>query len=245
VGHAIEVYSQEKCTMRLSNIIGAAVLTAFFTSAVRPVEAAPTDPIVVNTVDLVKGTVSGTIAGAPFTTPITGFSLLPGTGKTCAILDLELGPIHVALLGLHVDTSQICLTITAFEGKGLLGDLLCGLAGGTLTLQSVIGQLEDLLVTALNDALSEHVHVGADGAGSTVCTGACEILDLVIGPVKLDLLGLRVVLDNCANGPVEVCISATASEGLLGDLLCALDDTTLLKNLTLQDLITLIETLLP
>jgi hypothetical protein len=231
--------------MRLSNIIGAAVLTALCTSAVRPVEAATTDPIVVNTVDLATGTVTGTIAGAPFTTNITNFLITPGTGKTCAILDLELAPIHVALLGLHVDTSPICLTITAFEGKGLLGDLLCGLAGGTLSLsiQSVASQLEALLVEALNDALSHDVHK-AHGM-DTVCTGECEILDLVIGPVKLDLLGLRVVLDNCANGPVEVCISATASEGLVGQLLCALDDTNLLKQLTLQDLIALIEGLLP
>src|SRR5262249_19176732 len=85
-------YREERSTMRLSRIIGVAVLTALCTTAARPVEAAKADPIVVDSVDLVGKTVSGTIAGAPFTTDITSFSVLPaaGTGKQCAILDLEL-----------------------------------------------------------------------------------------------------------------------------------------------------------
>ena len=42
---------------------------------------------------------------------------------TCPILDLTLGPINLNVLGLVVETSQICLTITALEDGGLLGDL--------------------------------------------------------------------------------------------------------------------------
>ncbi|HEX2476419.1 MAG TPA: hypothetical protein VHK01_16825, partial [Lacipirellulaceae bacterium] len=69
------------------------------------------------------GTVSGTIAGLPFTTDIENFRLEfePGGEEGCSILDLELAPIDLDLLGLHVDTSPICLSITAFEGEGLLG----------------------------------------------------------------------------------------------------------------------------
>lgn len=48
---------------------------------------------------------------------------------SCTILDLTLGPLHLDLLGLVVDTNTIHLTITAQQGPGnLLGNLLCGVA---------------------------------------------------------------------------------------------------------------------
>src|SRR5690606_16444831 len=81
------------------------------------------------------GTVSGTLAGLPFTTQITNLELelIPdaGEGEACSVLHLELAPIDIDLLGLHVDTSAICLDVTATPSPegGLLGDLLCGLAG--------------------------------------------------------------------------------------------------------------------
>jgi hypothetical protein len=56
---------------------------------------------------------------------------------TCQVLKLVLGPLHLDLLGLVVDlygrTRQdpVVVTITAVPGHGLLGDLLCGLAGGS------------------------------------------------------------------------------------------------------------------
>jgi hypothetical protein len=48
----------------------------------------------------------------------------------CDVLDLTLGPIHLNLLGLIVDLNQVHLTITADSEGGILGSLLCGLAGG-------------------------------------------------------------------------------------------------------------------
>jgi len=184
------------------------------------------------------GTVTGTLAGAPFTTDITNFTLqlLPdGSGGACSVLDLELAPISIRLLGLHVDTSPICLNITAIPGGGLLGDLLCGVAGGGLPLDLLGPLLTDLLGNILTPASNQ-----AQGGGGDVCTGGCEILDLVLGPVDLTLLGLHVVLDNCDEGPVEVCVSATASEGLLGNLLCGLTGPDLL-NITLKDIARLIK----
>ena len=51
------------------------------------------------------------------------------TGTTCQILHLDLGPLALNLLGLHVDLSRIVLDITAESGAGnLLGNLLCGVA---------------------------------------------------------------------------------------------------------------------
>jgi len=50
---------------------------------------------------------------------------------TCPILNLRIHAIHLNLLGLKVDTSNICLSITAQSGSGnLLGNLLCGVANG-------------------------------------------------------------------------------------------------------------------
>jgi hypothetical protein len=194
--------------------------------------------IVINNVDLqgvnydaatglltaASGTVSGTLGGFPFTTDIENFAvqLMPDANPSggCSVLDLSLAPINLALLGLHVDTSPICLSITAFEGQGLLGDLLCGLAGGDT---SLLGGLGDLLTDVLNGVLADP---GTDPvphqAEGDVCSGECDVLPLSLGPVDLTLLGLNVHLDDCSDGPVQVCVSATASEGLLGGLLCGL-----------------------
>ena len=56
---------------------------------------------------------------------------------TCQVLKLVLGPLHLNLLGLVVDlygqnkSSPVVVTISAVPSEGLLGQLLCGLAGGT------------------------------------------------------------------------------------------------------------------
>lgn len=186
------------------------------------------------------GTVTGNLAGLPFTTDITKFALqlIPGGGSQagCSVLNLALGPIDLSLLGLFVDTSPICLTITAFPGQGLLGDLLCGLAGGNLRLLG-----SPILVDGLSSILTQALHLAQPtAAGTSVCKGACPILDLVLGPVDLTLLGLNVHLDNCSGGPVEVCVSATAGGGLLGKLLCRLASKGLLGNITLNDIAQLV-----
>lgn len=200
------------------------------------------------------GTVSGTIAGLPFTTEITDFvvDLLPddpGTpGTECSVLHLELAPIDLDLLGLSVDTSAICLDLTAIEGGGLLGDLLCSLAGGDgLSILERLALLEEILggLGDLTGALTQSLNTALAGPATQqetedICDGACEVLDLAVGPVNLSLLGLVVNLDNCDEGPVQVCLSATAGAGLLGDLLCGLSDGGLLGGINLgliQDLL--------
>lgn len=50
--------------------------------------------------------------------------------KACTILTLDLGPLHLDVLGLVVDLNQVQLDITAVPGSGnLLGNLLCAVAG--------------------------------------------------------------------------------------------------------------------
>jgi hypothetical protein len=52
------------------------------------------------------------------------------TQAVCDILTLNIGAIHLDLLGLVVDLSPIDLEITAVSGPGnLLGNLLCAVAG--------------------------------------------------------------------------------------------------------------------
>jgi len=52
------------------------------------------------------------------------------TAATCDILTLDLGPLHLDLLGLVVDLAPVHLSITAQSGPGnLLGNLLCAVAG--------------------------------------------------------------------------------------------------------------------
>jgi len=180
-----------------------------------------------NVLTATGGTVTGTIAGLPFTTDITNFAveLAPAGDGVCSILNLELAPIDIDLLGLHVDTSAICLTLTAMEGGGLLGDLLCGLAGDLNLLDDVLAALPGVLNESLAKANPPQ------GEPADICDGECEVLDLAIGPVDLNLLGLEVYLDNCEDGPVQVCVSASQGEGLLGNLLCGLTGGGLLPDL--------------
>ena len=191
------------------------------------------------------GTLTGTILGHPFTTGLTALITPAANPQSCPVLDLMLAPIHLNLLGLHVDTSAICLDVTAIPssqpGGGLLGDLLCGGlsnvlgAAGTATdlnslLPAVNGLLNDAngVLGGLNGVLGQLT--GGFGAPTVTGTGtagmaACNVLNLSLGPVNLDLLGLDVMLNNCATppGPVTVSITAVPGNGnLLGNLLCSL-----------------------
>jgi len=68
---------------------------------------------------------------------------------SCQVLKLVLGPLNLNLLGLVVNLygqthkSPVIVTINAIPSQGLLGQLLCGLAGGTGV--SSLGGLQSLL----------------------------------------------------------------------------------------------------
>lgn len=118
--------------------------------------------------------------------------------QTCQVLKLVLGPLHLNLLGLDVDlygktkSDPVVVTINAIPSQGLLGQLLCGVAGGggitsvaglqsllnglglnlsTLQVQNLLNQLgignisSGLTETQLNQILQ------ALGLGQTVPTG--------------------------------------------------------------------------
>lgn len=92
---------------------------------------------------LASGVISGTANGLEFTQTFTrvlatlsdagGGAVAAAAGPSiqqqvgsCAILGLDLGPLHLDILGLVVDLNQVVLDITAQAGAGnLLGNLLC------------------------------------------------------------------------------------------------------------------------
>jgi hypothetical protein len=171
---------------------------------------------------------NGLVGTTPFMAPITLTSGPLAAQATCPILNLELGPVHLNLLGLNVDTSAVCLDITAIEGAGLLGDLLCAVANllnGGNTMADVLAILTPDQVTRLTSGLTQILNqaVFIPLSRSDALAGAsCDILNLALGPLDLNLLGLRVELDDCANGPVTIDVTAEPGGGLLGDLLCNL-----------------------
>jgi hypothetical protein len=111
---------------------------------------------------LVSGVLSGTANGIPFT---QAFSDVPATlsgaaaptsgsdeittmqaGSGCDILLLDLGPLHLDLLGLEVDLAEVILDVTATAGAGnLVGNLLCAvvhLLDGPAIFSSIINLLD-------------------------------------------------------------------------------------------------------
>jgi hypothetical protein len=205
-------------------------------------------PLTITGVQVVNGALNavGKIGNTPFSVPLTLTSSPNAADPTCPILNLHLGEIHLDLLGLHVDTSEICLKITAHEGGGLLGDLLCGVSnllnqgsplGGILggltqtNLNNLLGGLTSLLNNVLGQLTAPTAVVGAGQSAAAAAHGGhvCDVLNLSVGPVDLNLLGLQVHLDNCHNGPITLDITAEPGSGnLLGNLLCNV--TNLLNN---------------
>jgi hypothetical protein len=76
------------------------------------------------------------------------FPPAPGPGA-CNVLNLDLGPLDLNILGLRVHLNEVVLNITAQTGSGqLLGNLLCAVAGlldpGN-ALSGLLAQLNTLL----------------------------------------------------------------------------------------------------
>ena len=146
--------------------------------------------------------------------------------RICDILNLNLAPLRLELLGLIIELDRVVLTIRADSRGGLLGSLLCGLAGppqaqakkltnalrkGGLT--AGMGVTVPLVPTTLP------VAPALPGAAvlPPVPAGICTVLDLVLGPLDLNLLGLMIHLDR-----VQLRITADPKGGILGSLLCGL-----------------------
>src|SRR5262249_21277980 len=102
--------------------------------------------------------------------------------------------------------------------------------GGLLNLGSQTGAVTGALTQVLNGILTDLVTGitsgtpgGTIGAGSgttdTIPAGDCELVDLHLGPINADILGLQLTTS-------QICLNVFADPngGLLGDLLCSLDN---------------------
>jgi hypothetical protein len=149
--------------------------------------------------------------------------------RICPVLDLTLGPLDLDLLGLLVHLDRVHLTITADSNGGLLGRLLCSVSGRFTPLTVVrtwtrAVQQSGLATKGVTLGVPLYQTTSSNGV-STLSTSRsaispmaiCPVLDLMIGPLDLNLLGLMVHLDT-----VHLIITANSDEGPLGSLLCSL-----------------------
>jgi hypothetical protein len=177
-------------------------------------------------------------ATKPVTFQVTG----GGRGASCRVLTLQLDTLQLELLGLRVDTSAINLRITGQQSGGALGQLFCRLSRGIRLDRRA---LQHSAAKSLNRRLAgrpmrmigfrarvqpsdQPASAGsaqptATAAQAAPAPGSCQVLDLILGPLNLDLLGLRVDLYGATTSlPVRVLITANPARGVLGQVFCRL-----------------------
>jgi hypothetical protein len=140
--------------------------------------------------------------------------------RICNVLELTLAELHLELLGLIVHLDRVHLTIRADSRGGLLGSLFCSIAGR----QATPARLDRTANRMTRAGRANGLNQGLAGFRVQVAPTfaqtpgqICQILDLVLGPLDLNLLGLLVHLDR-----VHLSITARQGGGILGDLFCAL-----------------------
>jgi len=167
----------------------------------------------------------------------------------CPILEIELDPISVDLLGLSLETSRICVRISNYDDVEDIGDLLCDFADeleGGATLEEILegnalseDEL-DQLTSSLSDLLEEAHAALADATVVDIETKkgrtAAEI-SLELEPTELNLLGIQAEIDDCEDGPVTVDVSVKRG-GRLGNVISrALRNGDIEEGSTLEDIL--------
>jgi hypothetical protein len=160
---------------------------------------------------------------------VQAITLRAQQGSTCEVLHLELGQLHLELLGLivdltAVDSDKIVLDISGKSDEAL-GKILCQLIGA---IQSGKATKATKATRRLNAAMAKRNHGSVmtlsvplgqrqlQQAAAATGPGPCKVLDLVLGPLYVDLLGLVIQLNK-----VELQITAEPV-GTLGTLFCQL-----------------------
>ncbi len=144
----------------------------------------------------------------------------PATPNPNALLTLIVKPLHLNLLGLQVQSSPITVTVTPDAGQGkLLGNLLSTVSG-LISLDKINTALNNVLAATVD--LLNSVGLQVSGVGSGAFTSAqpatTSLLDVMVAPVHLDLVGLKV-----DTSPIHLSISAQSGQGLvLGNVLTAI-----------------------
>jgi hypothetical protein len=169
-----------------------------------------------------SGTASATLTplGQAPATVTKNVTLSAARSGKCTILTLTLETLELKLLGLEVHLDKVVLTVTGERHGGVLGSLFCSLAGAKAKVA------RQAAVKHLNAAIRRTgvVRPISFTAGLRATTSAvgptCPILNLVLGPLHLNLLGLVVDLNQ-----VHLTINADPTGGVLGSLFCGLANT--------------------
>lgn len=148
-------------------------------------------------------------------------ALTASTGGGCRVLHLDLKELTLTLLGLRAHLDRVILDVTGDAKGGVLGSLFCRLAKAKVAAARVAD------VHALTTAVHSHgghvlrftAYLRPAVTGSAAAGTTCPVLDLVVGPLNLELLGLIVNLNR-----VHLNVTATRGAGALGDLFCKLAD---------------------
>jgi hypothetical protein len=169
-----------------------------------------------------SGTATATLtplAGAP-TTIHKKVTLAASPSGTCTILTLTLETLELNLLGLNVHLEKVVLSVTGQRNGGVLGSLFCSLARAKVKaarVSAVTRLNRDIRRTGVVRPLRFAVGIRA----TTAAAGpTCPVLNLVLGPLHLNLLGLVVDLNQ-----VHLNITAEPTGGVLGSLFCGLANT--------------------
>ncbi len=155
------------------------------------------------------------------TTVKTTVALAASAGKGCTVLTLDLQQLNLVLLGLTAHLDRVHLTITGNPNGGVLGSLFCKLAKAKVSVARASA------ARAVNTELRRHrehmlrftTWLTPQTTRSDAATSTCPVLDLIVGPLNLTLLGLDVNLNQ-----VHLNVTATRGGGALGDLFCQLAD---------------------
>ena len=138
-------------------------------------------------------------------------------------------------------TKRIAVTGTAKNGKKFKG---------TYTISRFIHRGGTVYAVGTLKGTLKHRHVrrtgvripvtGFDAAGGAMSSQAvCKVLTLTLGPLDLNLLGLRIQLNR-----INLRITAIPGGGLLGDLLCSLTNALNPTGLTPRELSAVLNALL-
>jgi hypothetical protein len=139
----------------------------------------------------------------------------------CRILFLNLEKLDLSLLGLNIHLDKVNLRITGRNRGGVLGRLFCKLSRADVKVSQRREAARALTARARKSrgrimGFSTRVYPQATASQEQQ---TCQVLQLTLGPLDLDLLGLVVNLNQ-----VKLNITATRGAGVLGDLFCQLAD---------------------
>ncbi len=175
-----------------------------------------------------RATSSGTKADGTATATLGGLGGLPTTVKkkvrlsaakagSCTILTLNLDTLDLTLLGLNVHLDKVNLSLTGKRRGGVLGSLFCSLANAKVKASRAVAARRlnaEMRRTGVVRPISFSVPIQAT---TSQTAPVCNVLELTLGPLHLELLGLVVDLNK-----VHLTITANPAGGVLGRLFCGL-----------------------